>query len=130
MNADPNVVLHAMGDIFRDRLDSSLEVLTKAVSDKVKVDEGHKFIGFDAFQKVIDSGVDVVILTTPPHFRPEHLMAAVNAGKHVFCEKPVAVDTPGLKKVLEAAQIAKQEKPVAGLGPVLAFPRAEAGGLR
>ncbi len=109
MNADPNVVLHAMGDIFRDRLDSSLEALTKAVGDKVKVDEEHKFIGFDAFQKVIDSGVDVVILTTPPHFRPEHLTAAVNAGKHVFCEKPVAVDTPGLKKVLEAAKMAKEK---------------------
>ncbi|TDB62388.1 Gfo/Idh/MocA family oxidoreductase [Arundinibacter roseus] len=109
LSADPNVVLHAVGDIFRDKLDLSLEGLTKVHGDKVKVDEGHKFIGFDAYQKVIDSGVDVVILTTPPHFRPEHLTAAINAGKHVFCEKPVAVDTPGIKKVLEAAKLAKEK---------------------
>jgi predicted dehydrogenase len=75
--------------------------------DKVKVDKAHKFIGFDAYRKVIDSGVDVVILTTPPAFRPEHLMAAVNAGKHVFCEKPVAVDAPGVRRVIEAAKKAR-----------------------
>lgn len=109
LSADPNVVLHAVGDVFRDKMDLSLESLSKVHPDKVKVDEEHKFIGFDAFQKVIDSGVDVVILTTPPHFRPEHLMAAVKAGKHVFCEKPVAVDTPGIKKVLEAAKMAKEK---------------------
>lgn len=107
LSADPNVVLHAVGDIFRDKMDLSLESLKKVHPDKVKVDEGHKFVGFDAYQKVLDSGVDVVILTTPPHFRPEHLSAAVKAGKHVFCEKPVAVDTPGLKKVMEAAKLAK-----------------------
>jgi myo-inositol 2-dehydrogenase / D-chiro-inositol 1-dehydrogenase len=109
LSADPNVVLHAVGDIFRDRLDLSLEGLTKVHGNKVKVDEGHKFVGFDAYQKVIDSGVDVVILTTPPHFRPDHLTAAIKAGKHVFCEKPVAVDTPGIKKVLDAAKSAKEK---------------------
>ena len=109
LSADPNVVLHAMGDVFMDKLETSLEGLKKVHGNKVKVDESRKFIGFDAFQKVIDSGVDVVLLTTPPHFRPEHLAAAVKAGKHVFCEKPVAVDAPGVRKVLEAAKVAKQK---------------------
>lgn len=109
LKADPNVVLWAMGDIFKDKMDSSLENLTKVHGPKVKVDEGRKFIGFDAFKKVLDSGVDVVLLATPPHFRPEHLTAAINAGKHVFCEKPVAVDAPGVRKVLDAAKLAKQK---------------------
>jgi myo-inositol 2-dehydrogenase/D-chiro-inositol 1-dehydrogenase len=109
LSADSNVVLHAMGDIFGDKLEASLTGLKKVHGDKVKVDDGHKFLGFDAFQKVIDSGVDVVLLATPPHFRPQHLEAAVKAGKHVFCEKPVAVDGPGVRKVLEVAKEAKKK---------------------
>lgn len=109
LKADPNVVLWAMGDIFKDKMDASLQNLTKVHGPKVKVDEERKFIGFDAFKKVLDSGVDVVLLATPPHFRPEHLTAAINAGKHVFCEKPVAVDAPGVRKVLDAAKLAKQK---------------------
>ncbi len=109
LSADPNVILHAVGDIFKDKMESSLSNLAKVHGDRIKVDEEHRFIGFDAYQKVIDSGVDVVILATPPHFRPEHLTAAVNAGKHVFCEKPVAVDAAGVRKVLEAAKMAKQK---------------------
>lgn len=109
LKADPNVVLWAMGDIFKDKMDASLDNLTKVHGPKVKVDEGRKFIGFDAYKKVLDSGVDVVLLATPPHFRPEHLTAAINAGKHVFCEKPVAVDAPGVRKVLDAAKLAKQK---------------------
>ncbi|CAG5071312.1 Inositol 2-dehydrogenase/D-chiro-inositol 3-dehydrogenase [Dyadobacter sp. CECT 9623] len=109
LKADPNVVLHAVGDIFKDKMDSSLANLTKIHGPKVKVEEGNKFIGFDAYKKVLESGVDVVLLATPPHFRPEHLTAAINAGKHVFCEKPVAVDAPGVRKVLDAAKLAKQK---------------------
>lgn len=105
--ADPDVVLTAMGDVFADHLEESLKAILEEQPAKVKVDKAHKFIGFDAYRKVIDSGVDVVILTTPPAFRPDHLMAAVNAGKHVFCEKPVAVDAPGVRKVIEASKIAK-----------------------
>ncbi|HET7180554.1 MAG TPA: Gfo/Idh/MocA family oxidoreductase [Chryseosolibacter sp.] len=108
--ADPHVELTAMGDVFSDHLEQSLKAITEERGDKVKVDNAHKFIGFDAYQKVIDSDVDVVILTTPPGFRPDHLMAAVNAGKHVFCEKPVAVDAPGVRKVLEAVRKAKEKK--------------------
>lgn len=107
LSADPDVVLTAMGDAFADHLEASYAAILEEQPKKVKVEKTHKFVGFDAYQKVIDSGVDVVILTTPPAFRPEHLMAAVNAGKHVFCEKPVAVDAPGVRKVLEAAKKAK-----------------------
>ncbi|MBK8501158.1 MAG: Gfo/Idh/MocA family oxidoreductase [Saprospiraceae bacterium] len=67
------------------------------------------FVGFDAYRKVIDSGVDMVILTTPPNFRPQHLRYAVEAGKHVFIEKPVAVDPVGIRAILESVKIAKQK---------------------
>jgi predicted dehydrogenase len=107
--ADPDVLLTAMGDAFSDHLEAAYKAILEEQPNKVKVDKDHKFVGFDAYKKVIDSGVDVVILTTPPSFRPEHLMAAINAGKHVFCEKPVAVDAPGVRKVLEAAKKAKEK---------------------
>ena len=110
LQADPNVLLTAMGDVFEDRLEESYKALLEEVPTKLKVEKATKFIGFDAYQKVIDSGVDVVLLATPPGFRPQHLMAAIDAGKHVFCEKPVAVDAPGVRKVLEAAKKAKEKK--------------------
>jgi len=110
LQADANVLLTAMGDVFEDRLEESHKALMEEVPTKLKVEKATKFIGFDAYQKVIDSGVDVVLLATPPGFRPQHLMAAINAGKHVFCEKPVAVDAPGVRKVLEAAKKAKEKK--------------------
>ena len=110
LRADPNVILTAMGDVFEDRLESSYSELIKIVGDKVKVEKENKFIGFDAYQKVIASDVDVVLLTTPPAFRPDHLEAAVNAGKHIFCEKPMAVDAPGVRKVLAAAKKAKEKE--------------------
>jgi myo-inositol 2-dehydrogenase / D-chiro-inositol 1-dehydrogenase len=107
--ADPDVVLTAMGDVFADRLEESYKAVMEVAPKKVKVSKATKFVGFDAYKQVIGSGVDVVLLATPPGFRPEHLMAAVEAGKHVFCEKPVAVDAPGVRKVLEAAKIAKEK---------------------
>jgi predicted dehydrogenase len=111
LNADKNVVLTAMADAFEDRLKSSLENLKKAaVADRVKVEPGRCFVGFDAYQKVIDSGVDVVLLATPPGFRPQHLKAAVAAGKHIFTEKPMAVDAPGVRMVMAAAEEAKKKK--------------------
>ena len=110
LQADANVLLTAMGDVFEDRLEESHKALMEEVPTKLKVEKATKFIGFDAYQKVIDSGVDVVLLATPPGFRPQHLMAAINAEKHVFCEKPVAVDAPGVRKVLEAAKKAKEKK--------------------
>lgn len=110
LQADPDVVLTAMGDVFEDRLNEAYHEVIKVANDKVKVDDQNKFVGFDAYLKVIESGVDVVLLATPPVFRPDHLMAAINAGKHVFCEKPVAVDAPGVRKVLMAAKKAQEKK--------------------
>jgi predicted dehydrogenase len=109
LQADSDVVLTAMGDVFEDRLNEAYQELIKVAGNKVKVNNQNKFVGFDAYLKVIASGVDVVLLATPPGFRPDHLMAAVNAGKHVFCEKPVAVDAPGVRKVLLAAKKAKEK---------------------
>ncbi len=109
MNADPHVVLTAMGDVFPDKLDKSYQALMGENPDKLKVAEDHKFIGFDAYKKVLESDVDVVILTTPPAFRPGHLEAAIAAGKHVFCEKPVAVDAPGIRRVIASAKLAKEK---------------------
>ena len=109
LTADPDTVLTAMGDVFTDRLDESYNALLEMYPNRVKVNKENRFIGFDAYQKVINSGVDVVLLTTPPAFRPDHLTAAINAGKHAFCEKPVAIDAPGVRKVLDAARKAKEK---------------------
>lgn len=107
LSADPNVVLHAMGDLFADQLQKSMANLTEIHGDKVAVSPEHQYVGFDAYKKVLASGVDVVILATTPAFRPLHIEAAVEAGKHIFCEKPVAVDAAGIRKVLEASKKAK-----------------------
>ncbi len=111
LQADANVRLTAVADAFEDRLELSLATLLKSpdIADKVDVSADRKFVGFDAYQQAIDSGVDVVLLTTPPHFRPMHLKAAVAAGKHVFAEKPVAVDAPGVRDVLVTAAEAKRK---------------------
>ncbi len=108
LNADPNVELIAVADIFRDKADSALELLGMRHGEKVNVPEERVFIGFDAYQKVIDSGIDVVLLAGPSSFRPKHLEAAVDANLHVFCEKPVAVDAPGARRVFEAVRRSKE----------------------
>ena len=109
VKADPNVVLTAMADVFEDRMEISYNALMDEVPDKVKVPDNQKFMGFDAYKKVLETDVDVVVLATPPNFRPAHLEAAVNAGKHIFFEKPVAVDAPGIRKVIEVAKMAKKK---------------------
>lgn len=109
LHADPDVVLYAMADAFEDRLNSALEIMKKAHGQRVQVEKERQFVGFEAYQKLIDSGVDVVLLASPPGFRPNHLSAAIEAGKHVFYEKPVAVDVPGVHKVLAAAKKAKEK---------------------
>ena len=109
LRADPNLKLTALGDTFSDRVKSSLHNLSMQFGDKVAVADDRCFVGFDAYQKVIDSGVDVVILASPPHFRPAHLKAVVAAGKHVFVEKPVAVDAPGVRSVQESCAEAKKK---------------------
>ncbi len=110
LSADPNCKLLAMGDAFGDRLNMSLEQLQKSeVASKVDVPKERRFVGFGAYTQVLESGVDVVLLCEPPHFRPRHLRAAIDAGKHVFAEKPVAVDAPGVRSVLDSCEIAKQK---------------------
>ncbi len=112
LSADKNVILTAMGEIARDRLYTSFENISKTKPDQVKVEEGNKFVGLEAIDQVLATDVDVVILTTPPGFRPAHLKKAIAAGKHVFCEKPVAVDAPGVRDVIATAAEAKRK----GLG--------------
>ncbi len=107
--ADPGVRLVALGDLFGDRVEKCLENLRKEdTAAHIEVDPEHCFTGFDAYERVIEQ-CDVVLLATTPHFRPQHLEAAVAAGKHVFCEKPVAVDGPGIRRVLAAAEEAKRK---------------------
>lgn len=109
MNADPNVALTAIGDLFEDRIKLRSRILKARGRDKYQVTDETTFTGFDAYKKVIDSGVDVVILTTPPAFRPQHLEYAIAKGVHCFFEKPVAVDAPGVRKVIELARQAKEK---------------------
>lgn len=111
LTADENVELVAMADAFGDRLEKSLTSIQKHFDGEKKIDvkEKHRFVGFDAYKKAIDMA-DVVILTTPPGFRPYHFEYAINNDKHVFMEKPVATDPVGVRKVLEMARVAKQKK--------------------
>ncbi|MFK5971797.1 MAG: Gfo/Idh/MocA family oxidoreductase [Flavobacteriaceae bacterium] len=111
LKADNNIELVAMADAFEDRLKGSLMNISKEMGEgtKVNVKEKHQFVGFDAAQKAIDLA-DVVILATPPGFRPQHFEYAIKMGKHVFMEKPVATDIPGVRKVLAAAKLAKAKK--------------------
>ncbi len=109
LTADPNTVLTAMADAFEDRMAASHENLVKQLGDRVQVPKEKQFTGFDGYQKLIDSGVDVVLLCAPPHFRPQQLRAAVEAGKQIFCEKPVAVDAPGIRSVLESTKMAEEK---------------------
>ncbi|HUU18599.1 MAG TPA: Gfo/Idh/MocA family oxidoreductase [Sedimentisphaerales bacterium] len=110
LNSTENVELVAMGDLFKDRLDRCRRTLTRNLKDKVKVTEDKCFVGWDAYKKVIGcDDVDMVILTQPPHFRPGHLRAAIEGGKHVFMEKPVAVDPVGVRSVIASSELADQK---------------------
>lgn len=118
LTADSRARLIAMGDVFEDHLQISHQQLQASkVNAQVAVDPAMRFSGFDAYRKVIEN-VDVVLLATPPHFRPMQMRAAVEAGRHVFAEKPVAVDAPGVRSVLESGRMAaaKGLTVVSGLG--------------
>ncbi len=112
------VKLIAMADVFRDRLDGSYKELMAQgeVKDRIDVPEERKFVGFDAYQKALAAGPDLVILATPPGFRPIHFEAAVKANKHVFMEKPVATDAPGVRRVLAAAEESIKKNLAVGVG--------------
>jgi myo-inositol 2-dehydrogenase/D-chiro-inositol 1-dehydrogenase len=117
LTAESDVVLWAVGDAFEDKLETSLQGLEKMHAGKIDVPKERRFVGLDAYQKVIDSGVDVVLLTTPPAFRPMHFKAAVAAGKHCFLEKPMATDGPGVRSVIETVAESKKK----GLGVLAGF---------
>lgn len=108
LNADKNVKLWAVADAFDSQMSSTLNRL-KGYGDRIDVPKERQFGGLDGFQKLIDSGVDVVLLGTPPSFRPQHLRAAIEGGKHVFAEKPMAVDMTGVMSVMESAKLAKEK---------------------
>jgi myo-inositol 2-dehydrogenase/D-chiro-inositol 1-dehydrogenase len=112
LKADPNVRLVAMGDAFRDRLTSSLAQLWRdtTLTNKIDVPAERQFVGFNAYQQVLGSGIDVVLLCTPPHFRPAQIEAAVRARKHIFAEKPVGVDSPGVRRVLAACEEGRRQR--------------------
>ena len=101
--------LTAMADLFQDRVDVSLANISKEKPDRVDVPAERRFIGFDGYRRAIDSGVDGVILTTPPGFRPAQFEYAVEKGKHVFMEKPVATDAAGVRRVLAAGAAAREK---------------------
>jgi myo-inositol 2-dehydrogenase / D-chiro-inositol 1-dehydrogenase len=99
-NADPGVRITALADMFPDRIALAKSVLQRNLRERFTVTDDTSFVGFDAYQKMLDSGIDVILLASPPHFRPDHLEASVKAGVHVFCEKPVATDPTGVRRVL------------------------------
>lgn len=105
LNAGPDLEITALADVFQDQLDAGRAKLKKA--KKVEIADKNCFVGFDAYKKLLNSGVDVVLLATPPHFRPEHFEACVKARKHVFLEKPIAVDPNGIRKVIATGKKAE-----------------------
>ncbi|MBL8762023.1 MAG: Gfo/Idh/MocA family oxidoreductase, partial [Phycisphaerae bacterium] len=128
--ADKGLVLWSMGDVFKDRLDSAHKNITDWIGDaeqhpkgrtitkeQLNVGDDRRFTGFDSYQRVIDSGIDAVLLTSYPCFRPAHLHAAIKAGKHVFAEKPIAVDAPGYRAFCAAGEEAKSKN----LGVLIGF---------
>lgn len=129
MRADKNIKLYAMGDAFDNRLGESLQRLQadNEIAPKIDVTPDRRFVGFDAYRQVI-AACDVVLLCTPPHFRPIHLRAAVEAGKHAFVEKPVAVDAPGVRSVLATCELARKRNlsVVSGLQMRYSYPHKEA----
>ena len=110
VNAGSNVKLYAMADLFKDHLEYTRGYLKKLGPDKIDVSEDRCFVGWDAYQQLLGlKEVDAVILATPPGFRPLHLKAAVAAGKHIFAEKPVAIDAPGVRSVMQTVEEAKKK---------------------
>jgi myo-inositol 2-dehydrogenase/D-chiro-inositol 1-dehydrogenase len=109
LHADDKAELVAVADVDQSQVDKSLATLKSIskISDRVLVDSPNQYLGLDAFQRVIASGADVILLATPPGFRPRHLAACIEANKHVFCEKPIATDAPGVRSVMETVEKAK-----------------------
>ncbi len=111
-----NVKLVAMADAFKDRLDNCLRAVKSQCPDRVDVPEDRKFTDLDGYEKAIGSDVDLVLLCTPPGFRPRQFEAAVKAGKHIFAEKPLATDAPGVRRVMAANEEAKKKGLLVAVG--------------
>lgn len=109
MTADPAVKLTAMADLFHDRLEMAYKSIVGKNAAQTDIPESRRFVGFDACRNLLETDIDLVILATPPGFRPHHFRDAVAAGKHVFMEKPVAVDAPGIRQVLSSGLEAKRK---------------------
>jgi predicted dehydrogenase len=109
LEVDTGATLTAMADAFADRTRGARDALRAQWGDRIAVDDDHCFGGFDAYQRVLESGIDVALLAEVPHFRPAHIEACIAAGVHVFAEKPMAVDAPGVRRVLAAGEIARQK---------------------
>lgn len=116
LEAGDDVVLVAMGDAFMDNVEVGHKTLSDQFGDRVQVPDEQKFAGFDAYKQVLACDLDLVILTTPPGFRPIHFRAAIDAGKHVFAEKPIAVDAAGVRSFLDTARDAKDRGLGVGIG--------------
>ncbi|MGM0488782.1 MAG: Gfo/Idh/MocA family protein [Planctomycetota bacterium] len=117
LNAQPNVKLVALADAFPERVERAQKsLLTRFDKQRVAVSEDHKFVGLDAYDKALAADVHLVLLCTPPGFRPTQFQAAVDAGKHVFMEKPLAVDAPGYRKIRAANEVAKQKGLLVAVG--------------
>lgn len=110
LEADSGVVITALGDCFADRLEICHKELVESNPDRVKVGDDHRFVGFDAIDKVLACDIDVVLLATPPHWRPAQIKAAVDAGKHVFAEKPLGVDAPGVRSIMDSCKVARDKR--------------------
>ena len=110
VSSTAGVEITAIGEMFPDRLEKAKKNLADSLGDAYKVADDHCFLGFDAYQKVLATDVDMVILATPPGFRPMHIRAAAEAGKHIFAEKPVATDPVGVRSVIESGKIIAARK--------------------
>jgi predicted dehydrogenase len=106
MNAGKDVHIVAVGDLFEDSIKISRQSLSQRNPEQFVVDDEHSFVGFDCYKKVINSDIDVVLLASPPHYRPAQIEEAIAAGKHVFAEKPIATDPAGVRRVAAACEVA------------------------
>jgi predicted dehydrogenase len=109
MKADPNVRIVALADLFQSSIDRSSRSLAAQSAEQFKVTPEQTFVGFDSYKKLMQTDVDVVLLASPPNYRPDHMEAAVAAGKHIFCEKPVAVDPVGVRRVQASSRQAAEK---------------------
>ncbi|HEX7596681.1 MAG TPA: Gfo/Idh/MocA family oxidoreductase, partial [Polyangia bacterium] len=113
LNGTDNVEIVAMADVFEDRMETSIrttQALKPELSKRFKVDAEHRFVGFDAYKKLVASDIDIVMLAANPGYRPMHFEAAVEAKKHIFCEKPMGTDATGVRRFMAAAKKSEELK--------------------